>query len=466
EGQGKNPPSYVQYDFDEHSWTDDGLYMLDDDGHTAIQMPSGGLVKKDRPEEESEAQLVVVGAEENIIEVPSDESAELDINIADDDSTLIRTIEEKPLTAEEADQIGFATDISNDIVEDTNSPADESLMPLEFPSDPVAWAQYVLEHKDRIVVLDTETTTWSNDPACEVVQLGIADMDGHQLLNVRIKPSKGSVSDGAARIHGITNTMLKDEKTLPHYLEQIRNAIQGKYIIAYNAPFDKEALARAFTNADLDPISVAGWQCAMRTYSRHNPNKVSRGRKGGWWKLVEAVEQQRMTAREDAHDALADVLMTIDLIQSMAQDSAHRWKNKVGYIPGDLVAVKATEVHFEIVKTMPNGELNMRDVQDASYQTMAASMIKLITRVQDRPALTEPLEPETLILEADSQVDESDSTLTEPEVVTIQPIQKSANPLATDKFERMIAGMGSREEALMLIEYITAVIDHVHPEPA
>ena len=45
-------------------------------------------------------------------------------------------------------------------------------------------------------------------------------------------------------------------------------ALQGRHVVAYNAPFDRTVLAAACARVDLAPPPVAGWDCAMVWYAR------------------------------------------------------------------------------------------------------------------------------------------------------------------------------------------------------
>jgi hypothetical protein len=90
-----------------------------------------------------------------------------------------------------------------------------------------------------------------------------------------------------------------------------------KTVLAYNAPFDEQVLDPPATFHDVvTPASL--WECVMRAYAQYNDNKTSRnGSRGAWWKLTEAMEQENLPLL-DAHDALADVRMTLNLVRRMA----------------------------------------------------------------------------------------------------------------------------------------------------
>ena len=58
----------------------------------------------------------------------------------------------------------------------------------------------------------------------------------------------------------------------------------------------------------------------MLRYSSYNPDKQTPwGQSGGWWKLKEALEQEKIdTTNVDFHNSLADTRATLAVIQSMA----------------------------------------------------------------------------------------------------------------------------------------------------
>jgi preprotein translocase subunit YajC len=132
----------------------------------------------------------------------------------------------------------------------------------------------------------------------------------------------------------------------------------------------------------------------MRMYAKHNPNKADRrGKLGTNWKLTEAVAQQGLQADENAHDALADVRMTLALIQSIAADEPNRWQNTKAqpapkaereYQVGDTVKVKASGVVAEIKKLMPSGELSIASTEDGSRLTVMKGMVELVQKAEDR----------------------------------------------------------------------------------
>jgi DNA helicase-2/ATP-dependent DNA helicase PcrA len=236
------------------------------------------------------------------------------------------------------------------------SPVGETLEPKQavkpelppVPTAPVEWAKWVMENafdtdgKPQIVILDTETTDWqTNKPNFEMVQLAVIDLNGKPLFNRYIKPLVSTITEGAYKAHGINDAMLREHyaTTLFTHIEDVFAAIEGRYIIAFNSPFDEAALKNSFHISALIMPEIKGWLCAMRMYTQHNPSKVNKRNKPGTnWKLTEALEQEGITPDENAHDALADVLMTRLLIQAMASNEPDKWStHRVAKAPAPTV---------------------------------------------------------------------------------------------------------------------------------
>jgi DNA helicase-2/ATP-dependent DNA helicase PcrA len=290
------------------------------------------------------------------------------------------------------------------------SVVEDETPPDEF-ADKSQWAKWLLVNKERVVILDTETTDFqTNLPNFEMVQLGVMNFEGEEILNRFIMPYVSRITPSAANVHGITNAALNEKgaTSLITQYEDVKAALKGKYIVAYNAAFDRAALENSLKLCGLPPIEIIGWNCAMRVYVKHNPNKIDkRGRRGTNWKLTEAVAQQGLPVDDNAHDALADVRMTLALIKSMAADEPNRWqapkalpapKAERSYQVDDIVLVKASGIQAEVKKILPNGEISIAALEDGNRQTLRAGMIELVQKAEDRtPVTEEPVieQPET-----------------------------------------------------------------------
>lgn len=203
-------------------------------------------------------------------------------------------------------------------LESTPEPVEEEKP--RFSIKPLA----VAEHLDPFfaaiqgdfVILNYETTDLDGEP----VQIGVIDYTGKELINTYIRPVKRDIDPEAAALHGIAADRVKDAPTFADIYDKLRGALHGKTVVAYNAAFEGKITRLTCQLYDLPIIEPKSWQCAMLMYAAHNPEKLTPwGAKGGWWKLTEALKQEGLTPSSDAHDALADVRMTLQLIQCLQE---------------------------------------------------------------------------------------------------------------------------------------------------
>ncbi len=175
----------------------------------------------------------------------------------------------------------------------------------------------------RTIILDTETTGFGSSD--EVIQIGIIDPVGKELMNTLLRPGLAIVMPGAFQVHGISNEQLTDAPTW----DDIRLDLQGhlrvaRSIVAYNANFDKRLLLQsAEANKDEDlyaEIMAAEWVDIMQPYADFwgawNPRRSS----NTWQTLKGACAQQGVTLKEP-HDASADATATLGLMQALAEKS-------------------------------------------------------------------------------------------------------------------------------------------------
>jgi DNA helicase-2/ATP-dependent DNA helicase PcrA len=363
-----------------------------------------------------------------------------------------------------------------------NSPADEkpaeepaaAASPEVIPTEPVEWAKWMFTNKQRVVIWDVETTDKQTNPSnFEIVQGGLINLDGEVLFNRYIRPFVSRITAGAFDVHGINNAVLDKHGALSliSEYESLKAAIEGKIVIAYNSPFDKAALENSLKLCGLDPIEIHSWHCAMRMYTKHNPNKVDgRGRRSTNWKLTEAVAQQGLPVDENAHDALADVRMTLALIQSMAQDAPDRWQ-AVKALPapkveaplikeGDTVRVKASGVLMTVTR-VEGQELNL--VDETGWR--GKMRIGMVEPAKKPEVFAEPVHEEAAplvetVLQAESLEAPAPVQLM-PEAVVIVSQPKKALPI--EALEAIIKSLGSREVAIEAKELLSSIIDEVFP---
>lgn len=169
---------------------------------------------------------------------------------------------------------------------------------------------------------DTETTgklvdylspTINGQP--RLVQLGAILADDDQeiaTMSQIIKPDGWTISDEAARVHGITQERAeRDGVPIEEALKNFEAIAAGaEEIVAFNMDFDAMVL-RIESHVYSRPIKVPPVErfCAMRAAT--NPCQIPKMRRGKfcgykWPKLEEAHDKLIGKPLEGAHDALAD----------------------------------------------------------------------------------------------------------------------------------------------------------------
>ena len=176
-----------------------------------------------------------------------------------------------------------------------------------------------------ILVFDTETTGLpTNDPLDDPaqpwpVQLGAVLIDPANdfhvvsTLNTIVRPPVTCVySERAVATHGLTPEMV-EAKGLPHdvaYELLYTMARKADVISAYNIAFDKKIMeaARLRTNPELAFFADRTELCAMIATQRRLGFRAKLG-----------AAYKKLTGKEpmNAHDAMGDVLMTVEILKAL-----------------------------------------------------------------------------------------------------------------------------------------------------
>jgi DNA polymerase-3 subunit epsilon len=166
------------------------------------------------------------------------------------------------------------------------------------------------------VFLDTETT--GLDTTAEVLEISVVDWNGNVLLDTLVKP-KGLISPAASAIHGITAEMVANAPTWPEVLPQLQQVLADKMGVTYNAAFDLRMMLQSSEAWGLTPEPCFGAKtffCAMLEYAhwRNLPDFYRKRNK--WIKLEEACRHEGVVLL-NAHRALADCYMTLNLVRAV-----------------------------------------------------------------------------------------------------------------------------------------------------
>lgn len=170
--------------------------------------------------------------------------------------------------------------------------------------------------KDNWVILDTETTGLHDG---EIVQIAIIDQHGQPLINTYVKPHDGIPAD-ATRIHGITEEMVADEPTWAEISPRVEGILGGRDVIVYNAAYDRKIMHLSAERAGLPHVDwkgLAAWHCAMEAYAEFHGEWNSYHGSFRWQSLTNACRQCGIEVA-DAHSALGDCLMTLQVIRYLS----------------------------------------------------------------------------------------------------------------------------------------------------
>ena len=141
------------------------------------------------------------------------------------------------------------------------------------------------------VYLDVETTGLTGRD--EVLSIGIVDHAGEILLDSLVRPHALRRWPESEAIHGISPADVAEAPSLVDLAVEIGNAVQGKTVVAYNAPFDTR-----FLGTLLEP--AADVQCCMRAWT------AAQG--GRRVKLVSAADAVSFDWTTTPHTAVGDAL--------------------------------------------------------------------------------------------------------------------------------------------------------------
>ncbi len=179
----------------------------------------------------------------------------------------------------------------------------------------IQWAQNLLAR--NFYVLDTETTGLGERD--EIIQIGIVDAGGNAVLDQLIRPSI-PIPPGVARVHGITDDDVINSPIFSSLYIKLSSLLAGETVIAYNMDFDWRMLQQTVARYRLPDIRIGKRDCAMKQYAKFKGKRSGQGRGYVWHKLTSALAQESI-AVGDAHNALGDALMTLELVRKMASSS-------------------------------------------------------------------------------------------------------------------------------------------------
>lgn len=169
-----------------------------------------------------------------------------------------------------------------------------------------AWLKELLQ--EDFAVLDTETTGLGRHD--EIIEIGVVDASGTTLLEALVWPRSGRVPAGATRVHGLTLTDLEGAPTWTEVLPELEAALDGRRVLAWNAPFDERMVRQSSRLWHLQH-RLPAFECAMRHYA------LARGVPSGRRKLADAAAEAGLLDGPQRHRSTDDARLTLALLANL-----------------------------------------------------------------------------------------------------------------------------------------------------
>lgn len=185
------------------------------------------------------------------------------------------------------------------------------------------------------LVLDTETTGLQR--GSEIINIAIVGHDGTVYLDTLLKPTKYIPAD-TFRIHGINNDMVADAPSWTEIKPFVCELLQWEQLIVYNSKYDRKIMHFTDENHCLPHTeykTLCNWWDCMGAFSEWYGEKHAYYGTFTWQKLSTAVEIVNCVPA-NAHRALGDCLMTLELVKQLAkinQPSFGEWKARTSDLP-------------------------------------------------------------------------------------------------------------------------------------
>ncbi len=176
----------------------------------------------------------------------------------------------------------------------------------QHKDETILWARNILSTKNKYVIFDTETTGLKKNDV--ILQIGLLDLDGNELLSTLIKPTKRKrIAQQATEIHGIKIEDLQTAPTFSEIRSQLENLVKSKTVLIYNAAYDEKLVEQTCEQDECSYLKMKT-ECVMIQYSRFV---------GKWSKTHSDYAFQKLPGGD--HSAIGDCRATLAVIQKMAE---------------------------------------------------------------------------------------------------------------------------------------------------
>lgn len=165
------------------------------------------------------------------------------------------------------------------------------------------------ELNERALIVDTETV--GAGPTIEVIEIALADYTGRIIYESLVRPEFNALPP-LSKHQRFDRAELERAPYWTDIWPAVSSLIEGKLLIAYNAAFDRRALAATRSRYQHD-APERGWRCAMQLVKKSIGTKRS-------LTLEQACACYGLAGGN--HRAARDVEATCELLKALASESS------------------------------------------------------------------------------------------------------------------------------------------------
>ena len=167
----------------------------------------------------------------------------------------------------------------------------------------------ILDDDQLVAVFDVETTGLSPLSGDRICEVGLVLARGDQILDTYqtlVNPQR-PISPGAARVNGLTDTMVHDAPIFAEIADVLLARMDGAVVVCHNAPFDLGFLSAelARLGRSWQPEAVIDTLALARRQFRFGSNSLSE------------TARRLGVQNAQAHRALGDALTTFYVLRSL-----------------------------------------------------------------------------------------------------------------------------------------------------
>ena len=208
--------------------------------------------------------------------------------------------------------------------------------------------------KDKVLVLDTETTGFEIDD--EVLQLSVIRADGKEEYNQYFKPDHKESWENAEKVNHISPESTKDKPLIADHKEEIEKMLRdAKLIVGYNTGFDIKMLEQSGITVPKDKKYVD----LMIPFAKVK-GEINQYGKPKWQKLITCAKEYGYPIEsEDWHNSLGDTKATLYCYNKM-KEKGHITEKDI-HDPEHLVGYNKKENDRVMGKTEARGIHRRKD---------------------------------------------------------------------------------------------------------